>query len=62
MTQLTKEYEPDDTMAKIEMKKALNKLTLGKKKDPNDLLNKIPAIECRYKIDLTESEKKVQVF
>ncbi len=38
MTQLVKEYEPDDTMAEMEMEKALSKLTLGKKKDPNDLL------------------------
>jgi hypothetical protein len=38
MTQLVKEYEPDDTMAEMEMEKALSKLTFGKKKDPNDLL------------------------
>jgi hypothetical protein len=62
MTQLVKEYEPDDTMAKMEMEKALSKLTLGKKKDPNNLLNEMSAIECRYKIDLTESKKKPQVF
>ncbi len=31
--QLVKEYKPDDTMAEIEMVKALNKLNLGKKKD-----------------------------
>ncbi len=35
MTQLLKVYESDDTMAKMEMEKALSKLTLGKKKDPN---------------------------
>jgi hypothetical protein len=62
MTQLVKEYEPDDTMAEMEMEKALSKLTLGKKKDPNVLLDKMSAIECRYKIDLTESKKKAQVF
>jgi hypothetical protein len=38
MTQLVKEYEPDDTMAEMEMEKALSKLTLGKKNNPNDLL------------------------
>jgi hypothetical protein len=62
MPQLVKEYEPDDTMAEMEMEKALSKLTLGKKKDPNDLLDEMSAIECRYKIDMTESKKKVQVF
>ncbi len=62
MTQLVKEYEPDDTMAEMEMEKALSKLTLGKKKDPNNLLDEMSAIECRYKIDLTELKKKVQVF
>jgi hypothetical protein len=62
MTQLMKEYEPDDTMAEMEMEKALSKLTLGKKKDPNDLLDEMFAIECRYKIDLTKSKKKAQVF
>jgi hypothetical protein len=35
---------------------------LGKKKDPNDLLDEMSATECRYKIDLTESKKKVQLF
>ncbi len=39
MAQLVKEYEPDDTMAKIEMEKALSKLTLNKKKDPNNINN-----------------------
>ncbi len=62
MTQLVKEYEPDDTMSKMKMEKALSKLTLGKKKDPNDLLDEMSVIECRYKIDLTESKKKAQVF
>jgi len=62
MTQLVKEYKPDDTMAKMEMEKTLNKLSLGKKKDPNDINDKLSAIECRYKIDLTESKKKAQVF
>jgi hypothetical protein len=47
MTQLVKEYEPDDTMAEMEMEKALSKLTLGKKKDQNDLLDEMSAIECR---------------
>jgi hypothetical protein len=32
MMQLMKEYKPDDTIAKMEMEKALNKLSLGKKK------------------------------
>ncbi len=59
-----KENEPDDTMAEMEMEKALSnsKLTLGKKKDPNELLDEMSAIECRYKIDLTELKKKAQVF
>ena len=55
MTQLVKEYEPDDTMAEMEMENSLNKLTLGKKKDPNDINDKLLAIECRYQIDLEES-------
>ncbi len=36
MTQLVKKYKPDDTMAKMEIQNTLNKLTLGKKKDPNE--------------------------
>jgi hypothetical protein len=62
MTQLMKEYKPDDTMAKMEMEKALSKLGLGKKKDPNDINNELSAIKCRYKIDLTKSKKKMQIF
>jgi hypothetical protein len=57
-----KEYEPDDTMVEMEMEKALRKLTLSKKKDSINLLDEMSANECRYKIDLTESTKKMQVF
>jgi hypothetical protein len=62
MTQLVKEYKPDDTMVTMEMEKALSKLSLGKKKDPNDIINELSAIKCRYKIDLTKSKKKAQIF
>ncbi len=61
MTQLVKEYKQDDTMAKMKTEKALNKLSLGKKKDPNNLNNELSAIECRYKLDLTKSKKKAQL-
>jgi hypothetical protein len=54
ITQLVKEYKPEDTMVKMEMEKALSKLTLTRKKDPNDLLDKLSAIECRYNIDMRE--------
>jgi hypothetical protein len=33
------EYEPEDTMAKMEMEKALPKLTLTMKKDPNNFMD-----------------------
>ncbi len=62
MTQLVKEYKPDDTLAKMEMEKALNKLSLGKKKDPNNLNAELSAIKCMYKLDLTKSKKKAQIF
>ncbi len=62
MTQLVKEYKPDDTMAKMEMEKALSNLRLNKKKDLNDINDELLAIECRYKIDLLESKKKAQVL
>ncbi len=45
---IVKEYKPEDTMAKMEMKHALAKLRLGPKKDPYDLLNKFASIECQY--------------
>ncbi len=54
MIQLMKEYKPDDKMAKMKMEKALNKLSLSKKKDPKDLNDELSAIECRYKLDLTK--------
>jgi hypothetical protein len=62
MTQLVKEYKPDDTMAKMEMEKALSRLSLDKKKDPNDINDELSTIQCRYKIDLTKSKKKAQIF
>jgi hypothetical protein len=62
MIQLVKEYKPDDMMAEMEMEKALDKFSLGKKKDPNNLNDKMLAIKCRYRLDLTESKKKLQNF
>jgi hypothetical protein len=62
MIQLMKEYKPDDTMAKMEMEKALNKLSLSKMKDPNNLNDELSAIKCRYKLDLTKLKKKVQII
>ena len=59
---LLKEYKPEDTMAEMEMELALNKLKLGPSKDPNDLLNELAAIECRYSLELTDSKKKAQVM
>jgi hypothetical protein len=58
-----KEYEQEDTMAKIKMERALANLKLvGPKKDPNDLLNKFASIECRYSLKLSESKKKAQIL
>ncbi len=62
MTQLMKKYEPEDTMAEMEMEKALLKPTLTRKKDSNNLLDEHSAIICRYNIDMSESKKKAQVF
>ncbi len=62
MTQLVKEYEPENTMAEMEMEEAFSKFSLTRKKDPNDLMDNFFAIECRYNIDLSESKKKAQVF
>jgi hypothetical protein len=44
------------------MEKALNKLSLGKKKDPNNFNNELSAIKCRCKLDLTKLKKKAQIF
>ncbi len=50
-------------MVETEMEKALNKkLSLSKKKDPNNLNDELSAIECRYKLDLTKLKKKAQNF
>jgi hypothetical protein len=62
MIQLMKEYKPDDMMVKMGMEKALNKLSISKKKVTNNLNNELSAIKCRYKLDLTKSKKKVQIF
>ena len=35
---------------------------LWARKNPNDINDEFSAIECRYKIDLTGSKKKAQVF
>jgi hypothetical protein len=48
-------------MAKMEMERALPKMKLGSKKDPNKLLNKLASIECRYLLGLGKSKKNAQV-
>jgi hypothetical protein len=40
MLVIVKKYKLEDTMAKMEMERALAKLKLGPKKDPNELQNK----------------------
>jgi hypothetical protein len=62
MTALIKEYEPEDTIAKMEMEQALSKMKSGSKKDPNKLLNELASIECRYLLELSKSKKKAQVL
>jgi hypothetical protein len=62
MMQLMKEYEPDDTIAKMDMEKALNKLSLSKKKDPNDLNDELSAIKCRYKLDFGPNQRRKHHF
>jgi hypothetical protein len=54
MIQLMKEYKPDDMMAEMEMEKALSKLSLGKRKDPNDI--NIMVHKDGRKFDLTTGE------
>jgi hypothetical protein len=46
MSVIVKEFEPEDTMAEMEMERALAKLKLGSKKDPNELLDEFASIEC----------------
>jgi hypothetical protein len=50
MSVIVKKYEPEDTMAKMELERALAKLKLGPKKEPNDLLNEFASIECQYSL------------
>ena len=58
MSVIVKELEPEDTKAKMEMERALAKLKLGPKKDPNELLDEFASIECRYLLELSKSKKK----
>jgi hypothetical protein len=39
MSALIREFEPEDTMAEMEIEQALAKMKLGPKKDPSKLLN-----------------------
>jgi hypothetical protein len=61
MLVIVREYKLEDTMAKMEMERALAKSKLGPKKDPNELLNKFTSIKCQYSLDLSESKKKAQI-
>ncbi len=46
MSVIVKEFEPEDTMAKMEMEHELEKLKLGPKKDPNKLMDEFASIIC----------------
>jgi hypothetical protein len=60
MLVIVKEYELEDTMAKVEMEHALAKLE--PKKIPNELLNKFASIKCQYLLELSESKKEAQTL
>jgi hypothetical protein len=62
MSVIVKEFKPEDTMAEMEMKRALVKLKLGSKKDPNELLDEFASIECPFLLELSKSKKKAQVL
>ncbi len=62
MSVIVKKFEPEDTMAEMEMERSLVKLKLGPKKDPNILLDEFASIGCQYLLDLTKSKKKAQVL
>jgi spore germination protein GerM len=62
MSVTVKEFKPEDTMAEMDMERALAKLKLGPKKDPNELLDEFASIKCQYLLELSKSKKKVQVL
>jgi hypothetical protein len=62
MSAIVKEYEPEDTMAEMEMEGALAKMKLGPTKGPNKLLNELASIECWYLLELSKSKKKAQIL
>jgi hypothetical protein len=62
MSALIKEIEPEDTMAEMEIEQVLAKMKLGPKKDPNNLLNKLASIKCKYSLELSDLKKKAQVL
>jgi hypothetical protein len=62
MSIIVKEFKPEDTMAEMEMERALAKLKLGPKKDPNELLDEFSSIKCQYSLELSKSKKKAQVL
>jgi hypothetical protein len=62
MSVIMKEFEPEDTMAEMEIERTLAKLKLGPKKDPNKLLDDFSPIKCRYSLELSKSKKKAQVL
>ncbi len=61
MVVIVKEYKPEDIMVKMKIERALAKLKLGAKKDPNELLNKFASIKCLYSLKLNESRRKLRL-
>jgi hypothetical protein len=55
MSVMVKEFKPEDTMAEMEMERALVKMKLGPKKDPNELLDELTSIKCQDLLELRKS-------
>jgi hypothetical protein len=56
------EYNPDDSIAEAELKLALSKLKLAKKKNPRKIIEEIASCEVKLGIPVSDSKKIAQLI
>ena len=65
MNELLDEFAPKDLMGKVEQRKELDRVTMGKWEDPKELFSRIVDVEAHYKdrgCALTEEDKMAVVL
>jgi hypothetical protein len=60
--ELQGDFNPDDSIAEVELELALSKLKLANKKNPRKLLEEIASCEVKYGVPVSDGKKVAQLI